>query len=43
MPRTTLGQRRWVQKLERVYSSRFPVVELEHTAKPFAALNRTIG
>jgi hypothetical protein len=36
------GDRR-VQEMERVLSSRFPVVEIEHTAKPFAALNWPYG
>ena len=34
---------RLVQKLERVLSSCFTIVVVEHTAKPFAAMNRIIG
>jgi hypothetical protein len=34
---------RLVQELERVLSSRFTIVEIEHTTKPFAAMNRIIG
>ncbi len=30
---------RMVQKMERVHSSCFTIEEIEHTAKPFAALN----
>ena len=30
--------RRLVQELERVLSSRFTIVEIEHTTKPFAAM-----
>jgi len=29
--------------MERALSSRFTIVEVEHTAKPFAAMNRIIG
>jgi hypothetical protein len=32
-----------VQELERLPSSRLPVVEIEHVPEPFAALNRPIG
>ena len=35
--------RRLVQELGRVLSSRFTIVEIEHTTKPFAAMNRIIG
>jgi hypothetical protein len=34
---------RMVQEMERVLSSGFPIVEIEHTAKPFAAMDRIIG
>jgi hypothetical protein len=34
---------RLVQELERLPSSRLPVVEIEHVSEPFAALNRPIG
>jgi hypothetical protein len=34
---------RLVQKLERALSGRFTIVVVEHTAKPFAAMNRIIG
>jgi len=34
---------RLVQILERVLSSRFTIVEIEHTAKSFAAMNRIIA
>jgi len=34
---------RRVQEMERTLSSRFTIVEVEHTAKPFAAMNRIIG
>jgi hypothetical protein len=41
---TTLAKRagpggRLVQELERVLSSRFTIVEIEHTTKPFTAMN----
>ena len=34
---------RMVQILERILSRRFTIVVVEHTAKPFAAMNRIIG
>jgi len=34
---------RRVQEMERAHSSRFTIVEVEQTAKPFAAMNRIIG
>jgi len=32
-----------VQEMERALSNRFAIVEIEHTAKPFAAMKRIIG
>jgi hypothetical protein len=32
-----------VQKIESLISGRFTVVVIEHTTKPFAAMNKIIG
>ena len=34
---------RGVQIIDRILSGRFPIVEIEHTPKAFAATNRLIG
>ena len=42
-PKYSRPKARLVQELERVLSSRFTVVVIEHTTKPFAAMNKIIG